>query len=233
MKTTELSPIGQTLTLPGCTFHARGLVVDRELDDAEAQQVLTTVQGMHAATEFWLGDLLSHNLERREVSEEHRAKYLAEFAHVAGFESWEVKRWVDVAEYYPLEKRMGLSFSHHLEAMRGAGNDRQLAWAWLGEADAGGLSPSQFRAKIRKAMRAQSAAEGEDPGPPDDDGSDREVASIERWTLQRMAWAARANPAEAAAVLADLKHTVNFIDTLRDRQAAGPAPGKESITITV
>lgn len=233
--TNELTPIQSGVALPGCRLYPQGLELTRELTDEECQQALNTLRTARAATEFWFGDFLLYDLKRKAIPETRRDAWLGEFAHMAGLEEREVRRWVRVADYYPWQTRLPLSFSHHVEAMAGAGDDRQLAWAWLGEASEQGLTPSQFRAKIRKAQRSQVENQSgpQDPGPPEDGGADREVAMIERWCLQRLSWAGRSSEDEARAVLADLRHTADFIDRLRDRLAPSHPPLKESLSIDV
>lgn len=232
MNSTAIQPIETGVALPGCRLYPQGLQLTRELTDAECEQAIATLRTARAATEFWFGDFLAYDLKRKGVAEKHRDRWLGEFAHVSGLEAHEVKKWVRVSEYYPWQQRLPLSFSHHVDAMDGAGDDRQLAWSWMQEAEAAGLTASQFRAKIRKAQRAARVTDSDDPGPPEDSGAEREVAAIERWALQRMRWAAEATPAQARQVFQDFRHTADFLDRLRERLAER-APGKESITITV
>lgn len=224
-QTTSIAPIVQ---IQGAQFTETGLIL-QNTDERTLREAGAIVMRLRKAIDWCLGDVTATWLKFITAKDraqgikpetERQARQL-ELNHIAEYaDAYDMNRDVladheSLARFFPQSmRRPALTFQHHAEAFAGCDGDLAVANEWLGMAESKSWTVAELRAFIRRQKAVVAPDADTDPVNPD---LDRKVGEIELWAAKRLRLANDLSPASARVMLAQLRRTVELIETLTRR----------------
>ena len=133
---------------------ANFLVMDEDVSDEDIREVLGTLKRVETSYQWLLGDFLCQ-VERLRGND--LVKLMMQGFDVSEGRAYDARR---VCGSIPRERRLDISFTHHLTALIETDIDVDSALGFLGEAIDGGWSVAELRKAIRRARAEPGRLDG-------------------------------------------------------------------------